>query len=227
MKLAIYGDSYFDPKHGHNDPTLEKYAWVNLLKEHYDVIIFGKVASGVYYSFKKFLDTHSDFDRIIFGATVSARWGHGFDVNGKERHFNNLMATKNFLNSNLNQYPDHLIKQIKALNDYYNYLVDLEHTNIMKNLMVDEVKRIRPDAIIMDIGHDPIFYYIELQKKYFGISKEYPLEIRCVCHFTKEFNQALYRNVLNKLSTGDWGELETNVNVLEDFSYYFSNSKNI
>ena len=223
--LGIFGDSWTDPETGHHEyPELSTMSWINILSKNYDVTTFGKNASGVYYSYKKFIDNHAKFDRIIFLATASTRWIKGFQINGHEKHCNNITAVEQcfndpYFNKNLSEHDK---KELSALRDYYTYLLDIEYADSMKELMVENIKKIRPDAIIMDMEKTPIKEYIILQAKTFN--KPAPLcygEKRCICHMTPELNQHFAQTMLNMLTTGDWGDIPMHVEVPHGINYYY------
>ena len=225
IKLGIFGDSWTDPESGHHEyPELSMLSWMNILNKHYDVTTFGKSASGVYYSYRKFIDNHDKFDKIIFLGTAGTRWIKGFQINGQEEHLNNIAAVEHFLNDqhfskNLLQHDK---KELLALRDYYEYLVDIEYSDTMKQLMIESVKKIRPDTVVMDMSNTPIKEYIILQAKTFN--KPHPMlygEKRCICHMTPELNQAFAQTVLNMLNTGDWGDIPEHVEVPHNIDYYY------
>ena len=103
MKIAIYGDSYGDnqqvlhdqnnlndqqtkifkkafKKSGYTNQNVfinnmrTKYkCWVDLLSERFTVTTYAQGGSDCYFSYKKFLETHEQYDKIIFLKTFPGR----------------------------------------------------------------------------------------------------------------------------------------------------------
>ena len=145
MKIAIFGDSF-----AHTEPFLEEKSWYHILKNKgYDITVFAKTGSSLWYSYNEFLKNHNNFDRCIFLVT---NWGRFYlphltqpfwpgirqieaDINNPripEQERNVLIATYNWV--------------IHARND--------EEVISHHDLMVNDIKIRRPDALII-----PCFHY--------------------------------------------------------------------
>ena len=221
-KLAIFGDSFCDPyTHGHWEyPELDNKGWPLLLKSHYDVTIFAKTASSIYYNYNNFLKNHESFDQIVFGLTEPTRWIAGFNINGVEKHFKSYdQVVGHIQNTKFFSAP------LYALRDYYRYLMDIEACDRFAKLMIDDIRRVRTDAIIVLFDGEPSFgSYLRLQSQSFGKNGNIIRykEKRCVCHYTEEINEVVYKNILNALQTNSWDPtIPKTVTVKEELGYYF------
>jgi hypothetical protein len=112
-----------------------------------------------------------------------------------------------------------------ALRDYYKYLMDIEACDKFAELMIDDIRRVRPDAIIISFGGERSFgSYLRLQARSFGKNENIIRykEKRCVCHYTEEINEVVYKNMLNALQTNVWDPtIPKTVTVKEELGYYF------
>lgn len=218
--LGIFGDSYAADYHGHRiqDPD-QKYvdkAWVNMFKNDYTVSVYAKSGSSIYYSYKLFMENHMKHDNIIFIVSGHARY-HDCFLN-ESMTASNLahceMQLKNDLSAVLSQRE---IDRLIAFNHYYKFLQDDSIDMEIARLMVDEVKRTRPDAILVPMEYGVSnslfnkktylseYYHIQfesLSSKVLEWSKVE--EIGCYCHLTPEYNQLLYEKMKEALVEGEW-----------------------
>jgi hypothetical protein len=123
--------------------------------------------------------------------------------------------------------------KLHALKDYYQYLMDIEACDQFAKLMINDIKRIRPDALIISFYEDPSLSdepsfnsYLKLQSRSFGnipFSKiiKYT-ETRCVCHYTPEINKILYEDILTALQTGIWRPVIPETITLNPIDYYYN-----
>jgi hypothetical protein len=196
MKIGIFGDSYAD-EDIHND--IAKYpSWVKLLRsnKHFEINSFGMSGTSLYYSYKQFLNNHKNFDKIIFVVTVPGRimipeYIAVPENNELLRHINNAkISLEHFKKSTTLEFKNACI----AAKMYYEYLFDLEKEELYHRLMVEEIKRIRSDVIIVYTA-SPIIGEVSLSE----ISKReitganLPIKLffsndRRMCHLSKENN---------------------------------------
>jgi len=154
IKVAIFGDSYAESTHKEN-PTP---SWFDYLSPHFDVKNFGVRGSGVYYSYDLFLKNHEKFDKIIFLQSTPGRVMIPSNIVIEEdlywaRHIPNLHVAL------INGKSDKLInlkKQFNAAVQYFQYLFDEQKEQVIDELMIDHIRRLRPDAIILKTHHDDI-----------------------------------------------------------------------
>lgn len=201
MKIGIFGDSYADENIHRN---IAKYpSWVELLKDNknFEVCSFGMSGTSLYYSYTQFLKNHEQFDKIIFVITVPGRimlpeYISVPDGDELWRHINNAnTASQHIKRANTSHFKNACV----AAKMYYEYLFDLEKEELYHRLLIDEIKRIRSDAIMVDTA-SPIIGKVTLSE----ISKKeilgagLPIELfhsndRRMCHLSKENNIRLSR----------------------------------
>jgi len=161
MKIAIYGDSYTAGQV--NKEINPEPSWVELLAEKFNnITLFGRGGTSLYFSYQSFLKSYKEFDKIIFFATFGNRmYINNPSLTPSVRH----MTIQNAFNTDKNKIANNLVKNVfDAAEKYYQYLYDEKQATIIRDLMIKDVKNLRPDAIIFDIehyinGNDDFFWY--------------------------------------------------------------------
>lgn len=171
MKIGIFGDSFATGSSNfkkffmgsgqvYENPTLD---WTEIIGSKYLVTNFARAGSSLMFSVKEFLRWHHDFDKIIFVITNQGRITLNdrldkTDVKGdcvlpNYRHITGLddvefKLKENFLNYS---YSDaHIIKKaFQAVKQYYFFIHDLDNDCYLQSLMIDDIKKKRPDTIII------------------------------------------------------------------------------
>lgn len=254
MKIAIYGDSFADPKVGNLSLTANgvNIGWPDILKQKYDVDVFARGGTSIYYSYDNFKKTHQNYDKIIFLLTDSQRWYSLFEIKNKPNQYNdnlfslaNLSMVDEFLRNHesVKYLNSELTDKLKALQHYYMFLQD-DILSVNKNLaclMIDDILRIRSDAIMMpgfNFGEThamhsktslATFAYIWLnnwpkyKKQLRGTQYLHWAEKRTVCHFSKEVNEVVAKEMAIAIETGKWEPNVPDVIPAEhsDFEYYY------
>lgn len=196
MKIAIYGDSYTA---GQIDKKINpEPSWVELLAEKFnDITLFGKGGTSLYFSYQSFLQSHEQFDKIIFFATFRNRmYINNPSLDPSVKH----MSIQNAFNTNKNNIANALVKNVfDAAEKHYQYLYDDQQAKIIRDLMIKDVKNLRPDAIIFDIehyinGHDDFFWYDEDRTESFKSH----VDIRHM-HFSLEKNITVANMMIDNL----------------------------
>jgi hypothetical protein len=237
LTLGIFGDSYSDPiRHGHdNFRELDELGWPNLLKRKYDVGLHGKNSSSIFYSYQKFLEHHLKYDKIVFVVTDPLRWIKGYNMLGDEKHFNNYWTADSYLKSNKEHLSLEQVDLIEAIKSYYLHMVDDISCQLLANLMINHIKEIRPDVILIPISRglviDAVGFwdYINLFNKMLGVSQfntETHYEYRLACHLSKEMNELVAKHVDQALEIGAWNPVLPNF-VKHEFTnkdYYYQHS---
>lgn len=140
-KIAVYGDSYTtcNSKIAVNDVVI----WTELLSEHFTVDNFGKSGSSLYYSYSRFVETHSKYTQIIFIITCPGRLELFYD--NTITHISNLASAEHHLEG-----LDHTLFRpyVEAARYYYKYIFDYQKENLIHKLIINEISKIRPDAFI-------------------------------------------------------------------------------
>ena len=70
MKIGLFGDSF-----AHDDKTKTGKSYIEYLNERndFEIVAHGMSGSGMYYSYKKFLEYNKDYQKIIFITTHPGR----------------------------------------------------------------------------------------------------------------------------------------------------------
>lgn len=234
MRIAIYGDSFAVSK-------LElSSSWYSLLgkKLNSQVDSYGENGSSVYYSYKKFMESHIHYDRVIFLVTEPSRYySHVKLTNGDTLHVPGINEIEWMrTNSNLNSVDLDTLDDIEA---WYR-VTDESYTQDMTALMLDKIESIRevlfvpcfPTSFsatrVQKEGKtislmELVFRQFELLNRsveYDLITRENPEVISA--HFGPEFNEFLANVVYNRMITGEWDFSEyKNVTLRHNTEYYY------
>jgi len=153
--LLILGDSFADTRDGLPDFTGK--AWTKLLAESSEYAVLNKAIGGssLYYSYKEFNQLHEGFDKVMLVVTLYGRLYCPIieDVDGpssSSHHTGGFWVEQNKDRIKKNQ-PHNIaaIKQLDAIRDHFLYIMDWEKDKQMNQLMLDEIKRKRPDIVIV------------------------------------------------------------------------------
>jgi len=250
-KIGIFGDSFADPSHGHSvDPTLSSNAWIYKLNQEVDV--YAKGGSSFYYSYNKFLQNHTKYERNIFVCTALTRIPVTIDEFTEINHWmltcgSGRVAKDHLELNHLESVRNRKICQ--AISDWYDYLMPHFPFLDFGYLMYNEIKKIRPDTLFKPVHYyDPSNDYNinipgpsmtdyasllvnSFKPEYNGrdswleVYTEIP-EKRTVCHFTVEVNDLLASHVISALETNIWNpSLPSYIKQDSPFDYYFETSK--
>lgn len=248
LTVGIFGDSYADPiVHGHdNFREMDELGWPNLLKRKYKVGLHAKVASSIFYSYQQFLENHEKYDKIVFVVTDPIRWVKSYIINGYERHISNYSSAEHWLT--IPNLPTETKCILNALKDYYMFLADESSNNVFATLMLNHMKQLRPDIILIPIGrmmvglnavsfadysiafHGDMPFGVDLTlwgETYCKfLEKNY--EYRLICHFSPEMNEVIANDVLTALETGQWNpELPKVIKHPYSSDYYWDKISNL
>jgi hypothetical protein len=251
--IGIFGDSFADPSHGHDEYRQLMFdGWMYYL-QNYDPIIFAKGGSSVYYSYKKFIENHHYYDRVIFLATQPQRiFNSNITFDGEELRVPGYDHAEFYLNTFKNLNTEQ-IETLGAIKEYYLYLMNYSVHLDISEALIYKIKNIRPDTLFINVFYDgsiknkkiPIYKdiqgpailnYLDLVVSSLTDVKGYDfphrkvqgiLEQRLTCHLTKEVNQLLGTHINEMLKTNVW-----NPNIpsfvkheVQDLDYYYKNFK--
>ena len=220
--LAIYGDSWADCSHGHwQHPELDQQGWPNLLADRgWDVDNYARTGSSLHYSYQRFLATHADHNRVIFLITTPGRWTRSIEIQGKVYTVNSYDSADWLLKNDIyrKQLTSDQRTLVSKVMDFYVYVQDMEFERTAHDLMVAEITRIRPDAIVIPIsfGCSPGTDMIEYQKLFVrSVWPDRPemagvqahrtwQEVGLVCHMTPEINRVVCESMRAALALGKW-----------------------
>jgi len=171
IKVGIFGDSFANAHHGHDDfPELSQAAWFKNLGSKYDVVSYGQSGASNYYSYKKFLAEQTKYDKIIFLVTYPGRHpaseinipkescfdflgsGPGVDYENHKTIFASSAAGIQYLLKNF-KFDTETKSKLKAFRDYYVFVANEEYDNKMTELLIQDIFRIRPDTIFINCAY--------------------------------------------------------------------------
>lgn len=206
FKVGVFGDSFADDK---SKKELENSypSWVELLQTVYnhDVTCYGVSGASLYHCFSMFEKYHKDFEKIVFIVTFIGRQKIPdripFGPMESWRHSNlHIELMKNIILSKIN-IPYVARKAMSAMIDYVKYLYDDEKEKRLHTLMLEEIKRIRPDVIMINVNAD------DVNPGLFAISEKERIENNIdasafsygndnrMCHFSKRNNEIFSQKI--------------------------------
>lgn len=247
--LGIFGDSFADPYHGHDvEPTFHNLGWPNLLDTH--VSIYALNGSSIYYTYKKFIQNHHKHEKNIVIITNPSRipiepsdyvknhkpWMLGITSTGMVDY----LLEKKFISKQEN------IDILTAFKHWYDHLMIHSGFFDFASLMIEQMKRLRPDTIFIPAFDPPqtddtvlplngpgVVSYMSLEfngwfnktgtdtcYKYYDNHPEH----RTICHLTIEGNELVAKHVKDALSKGQWGSqiLPEQIITVQPYEYYYN-----
>lgn len=219
MKIGVYGDSHVD---WHIDKSVNSdESWLEILAREFHVVSHARGGSGMYYNYKSFLESHRDNDKIIFFAPSNDRLFIRH-LRSNIAHITNIEMSRMYLNQrNLSELER---KTLEVAVDYYQYIHNEERSNIERDLMINDIKLKRPDAIVFDIeyyhknnSNEDIFDYDQnnFYHNHFDLRH---------CHFSQEVHivlaDMLKNNLINTTTEIDYNKLY-NIKIAKNFDDYF------
>jgi len=244
MKLAIYGDSFgYYPTPGAPGACADiiELCWARRLEWIYSVTNYCANGSALFYSMQQFEQTHQQADRVIFIVTGVGRWPSPFlnlgpSNEGYKLCFSSVDQTElaiqklSSLFRNFFPVADAIERKRRliALKDWYMWVQDLDFEYAMHALMINRIRELRPDAIIIPIcrGLPGLEHLVSAQSyplrsfrswqppsEHLMDFDEYFVKVgragiersdRIVCHMTAEANDLFFQHVLQALDTGQW-----------------------
>lgn len=147
MKIAIFGDSFADPKKF--NPTS---SWVDILSEKYDTTCYAKSSSNLYCSVRQLYKNISLYDKCILVATGPHRLHFKTNrENQPEYHFVAGMMNLESKLQLLSKTPEDnwLQPYYQAALQYYSFLQDDEFDVYVHNLIFNDIKNKFQNLIII------------------------------------------------------------------------------
>ena len=243
--LAIFGDSWADPNHGHElYPELDQLAWPNLLGR--PVANYAHAGSSLYASYRLFLDHYRDYEQIVFVVTSVGRLplNQVTTRSGVTWAISNADTAQHFLRDRPQDWSTMMTQRLKAIFDYYLWLQDYDADTHAAHLMLEHVSRLRPDTLFIPAfnqGHvlrgctsladwiEPTIMglrpdWMRSIKHHGGIPYR---EQRCCCHLTPEANQSIAQAVVQALAQGYWlnEPVPDRIEHEHDMGYYWDLSQ--
>ena len=207
--LGIFGDSYADPATG--STNLEQLAWPNLLRDCYTVDIYALGGSSVWYSYNQFIQHHHRYKQVIFLETYGGRLQTSILETSDFTYTSTCIPELNEVRNNIkdsNLLTYEVERRLEAAKLWYIYLYNQQQDTELNRLMIEEVRRLRPDVILIPNNWIVQWNTTLLDsfkdhrlKKYVEEGKPYT-EIATVCHWPPEYNRTLADYMIQSLEQG-------------------------
>ena len=232
--LGIFGDSFADPSHGHNNyPNDHVYSWVHLLTDTYQVEWYSRGGSSLFYSYEKFLEHHHKYSKIVFVVTEPGRLSENLikSTIGPTEMITipNWQVAEYCLNNKSRLIDPTEISRLKAMRDYYIHVDQHKSSLLFSELLVNKIREIRPDVLLINAFYThteeyngvipsikgPAFVkYIDTTIRSLMNLPDDEIaahrkvmtfeEKRCVCHLSIEVNALVAQDIRAALDTGVW-----------------------
>lgn len=214
--LLILGDSFADTRE--NDPNFTGPSWSALLEksEEYEVTNKAIGGSSLYYSKLIFDELQKQFDKVILVVTLADRLYlpiDGLTLRSSPHHTSNLWFNELNINYIKKTNPNNItgMKQLEAVRDYFLYICNWEKDFYINQLILNDIKKIRPDIILIPAfegsWHRPTSYLnqiSDMELRHWNLthdelsSKTGYVDCR-KCHMSERNNQILYEKSLKWL----------------------------
>lgn len=218
MKIGVFGDSFANHK-WNPSPT-----WVDILTQTYNVSNFAEPGSSLFFSVDKFKRMHEKYDKVIFCITGPGRLLLPERSRIKYRNLNcniKFNTAEDLLADT--ELPHQYRKIAKAVYNYYIHVENSEYDHYVHELMIDDIKRIRPDGIFIDgmkdlnqVHHKENAHYNKIDniEKYTDLRN---------CHLTETNNYILAEEMKKALEKGTYifDVTPFNLEPNEPFEKYF------
>jgi hypothetical protein len=223
MKIAIYGDSWADNQQTLHDPNNlnnfqtkifkkafkqlgytnkdvfihninSKYkCWVDMLSEKFTVTTYAQGGSDCYFSYKKFLETHDQYDKIIFLKTFPGRLSLH---DGIWYHYIN---------------PSSILEDDKVssvIKDFFVYVQPKDNFRfeLFDNLMIEDVLRKRPETLYIDVDSSnttqsiPLYDIYKTESILWNIDFENNNYVDArQCHMSYENNVMIFNKIYDSI----------------------------
>ena len=219
--LLILGDSFAHTRE--ELPEFSGKAWTKLLEEGNDYRVMNRAIGGssLYYSYIEFNLLHQEFDKVMLVITQPGRLYCPIIGETNRLHTSSSHHTGVFW---IEQNKDRIkkeqshniaaIKQLDAIRDYFLYLLDWEKDKEMNQLMLEDIKRKRPDIVLVPAFQASwktlprptswLDQISDMEMKHYGIThddlnrKNGQADCR-KCHMSERNNQILFEKSLKWL----------------------------
>jgi hypothetical protein len=188
MTVLLIGDSFSDPSWAKNNYK----AWPELLAQDFEITNLSAQGTSTWWSFLKYQQHKSDFEKIIFTVTVPNR----LYIESLDKHL--TAVSSNWFNGiNLEQ-------------TYYKYFYSEAQSNFMQHHIVKELLTDTKVLIIPAFkesipDHDGISlcHIADLESDYYNIPRPILRDNKRKCHLGRENNLMIYKKILQALQNSD------------------------
>lgn len=240
MTIGIFGDSFGD--WNTNNGAMIETSWPYLVAQRLEARCVNMAQGGasLYYSYKSFLERAKECETVIFLLTNPGRYTIPFHFEKalpNRSHINGIGTVEYWLTRK--EITREEKEKLTDLRGFYLSL-DFEWEHTACNLLVDEIKKVRPDAILI-----PCFNFykerlnnnsnvslqdiMDLQIKSLGCNMntldfigKYA-ENKIACHYTKESNEIVANAVIDSIAKKKWTfELPNHIEHANPLDYYYA-----
>lgn len=242
-KIAIYGDSFGDgyALEGHHGAVNIASWWPSILASKMQVhSLYNFCAGGspFLHTYKNFLGNYKNFEINIVLVTEPFRYTKRITLPSiypkSKYHASNVGQLEFYKKTyDLLQFEIDIIDELIA----WHMAKDRDYIAISHNLMIDHIKRISPETIIIpcfnhstDVPHG-LHEFVEYQYKSLGISdydefsKYDERKDVMSCHFTPDMNRIVADRVFNGITTGNWDWSNPNMQHEHPLEYYYEKTR--
>lgn len=185
-KIALFGDSFSDPKWANNDKYL---AWPELLENNFSVTNFSLSGTGMWWSYKQWREQRDNYDHCIFVVTIPGR----IHVESLDRH----------LNFNPTTWPRWFGINFGEL--WFKHFYSEERENAFHSFMLEDILKHNSTLLIPAFNESmpgingiSLCHLADLEMYGYGLTHSGNNEKR-KCHLTKENNFVVYEKILSSL----------------------------
>lgn len=190
-KIAIFGDSFADPKWARNDFYK---AWPELLEQDATVDNFSLSGTGVWWSYKQYKKIHEDYDYNIFVLTIPGR----IHIESLDRHLNfNPITWPVWYGTNFGEV-------------YFKYFYSQEREECFHNFILNDLLQTKNTLVIpafvesMPKGYSDwsLCHLADTEMYHYGMQHPGNNERR-KCHLTKENNEVVYNKIKSAIASNE------------------------
>jgi hypothetical protein len=230
-EIGIFGNGY--GQYLHKDNTTP--SWVQLLESRYGILNYCEPESNLFFAVQNFIKNQHKFEKIIFiipsakilflpSESVLATREEYPITYGKHLSQSTIdieIKTPRFYDPGLKS-----IRVLQAAQNYFTYIHNNEQEAFIRELMINEVKRIRPDALFLETK--TLEQITQKENAHYGINDD---SIRKYidkrnCYLSRENNEILSYNIKNWIKNDSFDmSFEKFVTPAEPFETYFKKLK--
>ena len=228
QRVLILGDSFAVKHTGYDDAdTGNGPSWTMLLESdpRFKITNMAEGGSGMWFSFRNFMKYHHEYDVILYVVSESHRLYHPISTDSGIRHWN--FAAPWWFDAVRRKLSSHSLEntglqEVLAIELYFKHLLDTEERDTFQRLMINDIRTVRPDAILIPAFRESIYDHngtclIDISDReihHLGLRMADTFKTRDerrLCHMTKENNRTLYEHAVR------WIDGENISMHMEDF----------
>ncbi len=223
-KIAIFGDSFAK----HIMPDNPTPSWAQILAQDYKIDNFGEMGSSLFYSVELFLKNQHLYERVIFCITSAGRLTLPERSWIKDPYNSQVVKCVTSLTADQNRKNPQCLTLSRRIYqtafDYFIHLQNNQYDHYVHELMINDLKSKRPDALFLDSMFE-LNQVFEKENEHYNLTREQLIteynDIRN-CHMTRENNMILAEKIKGWISTGKFKhDINDYINPTDPFEMYF------